>query len=206
MNFFEPILNQMIYLFALIFIGYVLIKIKAIPKESNATLSKLESMLFIPALALNTFMNNFTPQKLGSGGLLLLLSSAILVVAVPLAIFISRLIFKDDRYLAKIATYGLSFSNFGYMGNAIMSSVFPKIFLEYSIFCMPLWVLIYMWGVPTLLIAGSGKKEGEKIPLLQRLKPLCNPMFGAMIIGIIFAWASSVWLLPELVKSGRTTR
>lgn len=200
MNLFTPILNQMVYLFAFIVIGFLLIKIKALPADATATLSKLESKLFIPALVLYTFMNNFTVEKLGSGGLLLLLSSAILVVTVPLAIFISRLIFGSDKYLAKIATYGLSFSNFGYMGNAIMSAVFPDIFLEYSIFCMPLWVLIYLWGVPTLLIAESENKDG-KTGVADRLKPLCNPMFAAMIIGIIFGLTGFTSIIPDSVTS-----
>ena len=191
----------MVYLFAFIVIGYVLVKIKALPGEACASLSKLESKLFIPALVLSTFMNNFTTEKLGSGGLLLLLSSAILVVTVPLALLFSRLIFKSDKYLVKIATYGLTFSNFGYMGNAIMSSVFPDIFLEYSIFCMPMWVLIYMWGVPTLLIAGEDRKEGEKITLKERLKPLCNPMFAAMIIGIAVGITGLTQYIPGSINN-----
>ena len=60
MDIFEPILNQMVYLFAFIIIGFILIKVKALPAEATATLSKLEGKLFIPALALYTFMNNFT--------------------------------------------------------------------------------------------------------------------------------------------------
>ncbi len=185
MEFFQPILNQMVYLFAFIVIGYLLIKIKALPAESTATLSKLESKLFIPALALYTFMNNFTVHMLGESGIILLLSIGMLVIIVPMAILGSRLIFGSDAYLKKIATYGLTFANFGYMGNAIMSNVFPEIFLQYNVFCMPLWVLIYLWGVPTLLIADN-KEGGEKVSLKEKLKPLCNPMFAAMIIGIIF--------------------
>lgn len=197
MELFTPILNQMVYLFAFIIIGYILIKVKALSPDATATLSKLESKLFIPALVLSTFMNNFTVEKLGSGGIILLLSSAILIITAPLAVYLSRLIFSTDRYLAKIATYGLTFSNFGYMGNAIMQSVFPDIFLEYSIFCMPLWVLIYVWGVPTLLIAGSDESAG-KMSLKEKLKPLCNPMFAAMIIGIALGLSG---LTPHIHQS-----
>ena len=201
MELFSPILNQMVYLFAFIIIGYIFVKIKALPGDATATLSKLESKLFIPALVLSTFMNNFTIEKLGSGGLILLLAAGILVFTVPLAIFISRLIFGSDKYLVKIATYGLTFSNFGYMGNAIMSAVFPDIFLEYSIFCMPMWVLIYLWGVPTLLIAGEGSSGGKGLNVAERLKPLCNPMFAAMIIGIVFGLTGFTGIIPDSVKS-----
>ena len=63
MNVFEPIMNQMIYLFALILIGYLLTKLKAIPEGTAKALSRLESMLFIPALVLSTFIKNFTADK-----------------------------------------------------------------------------------------------------------------------------------------------
>ena len=36
--------------------------------------------------------------------------------------------------------------------------------------------------------------------------PMLSDAGITLIIGIIFAWASSVWLLPELVKSGRAKR
>jgi predicted permease len=85
------------------------------------------------------------------------------------------------------------------MGNAVMSSVFPDIFLEYSIFCMPLWVLIYLWGVPTLLIAGENKKDGERTSFKERIEPLLNPMFAAMIIGIVFGLSGFSAVLPESV-------
>ena len=190
----------MVYLFAFIVIGYLLVKIKALPSGSTATLSKLESKLFIPALALSTFMNNFTVDKLGSSGIILLCSIGLLVVIVPLAILGARLIFGSDKYLRKIATYGLSFANFGYMGNAIMSEVFPDIFLEYTIFCMPLWVLIYLWGVPTLLIADN-RESDTKPTLKERLMPLCNPMFAAMIIGIIFGLTGFSGIIPDSLVS-----
>lgn len=188
----------MVYLFAFIAIGYLLVKIRAVPAEAAGVLSKLEGKLFIPALALGTFMNNFTLERLGKYGIVLLLSAALLIVVIPSAILVSRLIFGSDKYMTKIATYGLSFANFGYMGNAVMSQVFPDIFLEYNVFCMPLWVMIYMWGVPTLLISSESE---EKPTILTRLKPLCNPMFAAMLIGIVLGLTGLVAYIPTSLKS-----
>ena len=67
------------------------------------------------------------------------------------------------------------------MGNAVVSAVFPDIFLEYLIFTMPLWTMIYMWGVPCLLIPSEEGKQTIK----SRLKSFANPMFAAMIIGVV---------------------
>ena len=201
MEVFSPILNQMIYLFALIAIGYLLTKLNLMPKNSTAVLSKLENMLFIPALVLGTFINNFTTDQLGGRGLLLLLSAAMLIVIVPISLLMSRLIYKNDDFLKKIATYGLCFANFGYMGNAIMQDVFPEIFTDYVVFTLPLWTLIYVWGVPVLLISGSSNNSGEKISLAKRLKPLLNPMFVAIIIGMIIGITGLGKYIPQSINS-----
>ena len=201
MNLFAPIMNQMIYLFAFILIGYLLTKLKAIPDGSAKALSKLESMLFIPALVLSTFISNFTVEKLKVCGTLFLLSCIMTAITLSLAVLISRLIYGSDTYLRKIATYGLSFANFGYMGNAIMSKVFPDIFMEYSVYVMPLWIMIYLWGVPTLLIADSDNENGKKKSFPERIKPLINPMFVAMLIGMVIGITGITEFIPESIIS-----
>ncbi len=185
MNFLIPVLNQMICLFAFILLGYALYKLHIVPENAMVTLSKLESWLFIPCLVMGTFLSNFTVEKLKSAGTLLLLSTVLLAVMIGIALIVSKLIYKNDAYLRKVAIYGLTFANFGYMGNAIMSGVFPEIFMEYMVFVIPLWIAIYLWGVPVLLIADDSQEGDKKPTLAQRLKPLLNPMLIAMLIGML---------------------
>ena len=97
-----------------------------------------------------------------------------------LAVLCARLCTKDG-YIRNIYTYGLAFANFGFMGNAVVSAVFPEVFLEYLIFTLSLWIKIYLWGVPCLLMpAGEGKRG-----LKSRLKPFFNPMLICVIIGMV---------------------
>ncbi|MBR1969150.1 MAG: AEC family transporter [Clostridia bacterium] len=180
MNAFFTTLNQISFLFGFIVIGYILVKFKVLPENSSAVLSKLENTVFIPALVMGTFIENFTTERIVAAWKLLSVSFIIAFIAIPFAILISKLITKD-RYIQKIYTYGLSFSNFGFMGNAVVSSLFPDIFFEYLIFTLPLWMLIYLWGVPRLLIIDSGKKYTFK----ESLKSFVNPMFIAMLVGIV---------------------
>ena len=167
LNLFSTTLDRMVYLFIFIALGYALMKMKLLPDNTNTVLSKLENLLFLPALMLSTFMGSFTTKMLAVSGKLLLLSFLLEMLVIPLAILGARLCFKGD-YLRKIATYGLSFSNFGFMGNAVMQALFPEIFLEYSVFTLPLWIIIMLWGVPYLLISDSSDK---KLTLKTRLKP-----------------------------------
>jgi predicted permease len=75
----------------------------------------------------------------------------------------------------------LVFSNFGFMGNAVVKALFPDVFLNYLIFVLPFWAGIYIWGVPFLLLGGSEKKRTLK----DWVKPFLNPMFIGMLVGAV---------------------
>lgn len=180
MNVFTATLNQTAFLLSFIVIGYFLSRRKIVPENSQAVLSKLENCVFIPALVLGTFIDNFTPEKITQAKELLSGSLMLGLAAIVLALVCVRFCSKDP-YVRNIYTYGLSFSNFGFMGNAVISALFPEIFLEYLIFTLPLWSLIYLWGVPVLLLGDSGKKP----TLTQRLKNFGNPMFVCTLLGIL---------------------
>lgn len=184
MQLLTTTLGQMFVLFALIFIGFFLAKIKIMENGSATILSRLENNLLLPALVMSTFVENFTVKTIGSAWKLLLISTAIGIVMILLAILVSRCCSKD-KFIQNIFTYGLSFSNFGFMGNAVVKAVFPEIFMEYLIFTLPLWTMIYLWAVPTLLIPAEGGKQTLK----TRLKSFANPMFGGMLIGMIIGLA-----------------
>ena len=200
MSVFVSTINQTAFLFGFIIIGFILAGRKILPEGSAAVLSKLENTVFIPALVMGTFIENFTIERISSAWQLIVISSVIALVAIPLAILVSKLVTKD-KYIQKIYTYGLSFSNFGFMGNAVVSSLFPDIFFEYLIFTLPLWILIYLWGVPRLLIADSGKKQTFR----ESLKSFVNPMFVAMLIGMIIGLLKiplPAWMVSLITVSG----
>ena len=200
MSVFVSTLNQTAFLFGFIIIGFILAGRKILPEGSAAVLSKLENTVFIPALVMGTFIENFTIERISSAWQLLVISSVIALIAVPFAIFVSKAVTKD-KYIQKIYTYVLSFSNFGFMGNAVVSSLFPDIFFEYLIFTLPLWILIYLWGVPRLLIADSGKKQTFR----ESLKSFVNPMFVAMLIGMIIGLLKiplPAWTVSLITVSG----
>lgn len=198
MTVFISTLGQMGFLAVLIVIGYCLTKFKLLPDNGTAVLSKLENYVFIPCLVLGTFMQNFTVDSLSYAWQYVLCGFVTVTMSIPVAIFVSKASSRD-RYIQNIYTYGLSFSNFGFMGNAVVSALFPDIFDEYLIFLLPFWIYIYLWGVPSLLMPhGEGKTS-----LLSRLKPLLNPMFIGMIIGIVIGLLSVP--VPKFLTSSVST-
>lgn len=181
MELFLPTLNQMAYLFLLIVIGYVLSRLHIVPDNAAGVLSKLENNVFIPALVMGTFMTKFTVASIRTAGQFLLGGLIVIGITAPLAVLLGKCCSKDS-YVRKICTYGLAFSNFGFMGNAIVEGLFGRdILFVYLIFTLPFWAGIYTWGVPALLIPSA---EGKRT-VWQRIKPFVNPMFIGMIIGII---------------------
>ncbi len=167
------------FLFSLIALGFLLMKIKCVPENADATLSKLENNLFIPALILGTFLTNFTVSKLSAMGELFLYSLLVEIVVIPVAYFSAKLCAKD-KDVRKTFQYGLCFSNFGFMGNAVVKAVFPEIFPEYVVFTLVLWILIYAYGVPELL---TDKMAGQS-RFKSLLKRFCNPLLISTVVGM----------------------
>ena len=191
METFLPILTQMLVLFAFIAIGFILMKFKVVPENTNTVLSRLENFVFVPALVMGTFIKNCTAENIGSLWKILLFSVILLVVLLPFSFLFAKIFCKDD-FVKKIAIYGLEFSNFGFMGNAVVKAVFPELFFNYTVFTLPFWFAIYAWGVPALLMGDSG--AGKKVSVL---KNFINPMLIAMLIGM--AIGLSGLNLPEPV-------
>ena len=181
-------LTQTLVLFVLIAAGYVIVKLGIVPVEDTRVLSRIENTLVIPALVMGTFISNFTVSKLSEYGRLFLLSFILFAAVLPIALGVSRLVYKED-YLRRIATYGLSFANFGFMGNAVVLGLYGnEFFARYAFFVIPLWIMIYLWGVPALLMPKNTENvqgKGGVLFVLEKLKPLVNPMFIAMLIGML---------------------
>jgi len=194
MTVFTSTLNQTAFLFLFIVLGYILSRWKFVPDNAQAVLSKLENCIFIPALVLGTFISNFTTQKISAAWSLLSGSFVLAIIAIILSLLCVRFCSRD-KYERSIYTYGLCFSNFGFMGNAVVSALFPDIFLEYLIFTLPLWSLIYLWGVPVLLLGDSSGKPN----LAQRLKNFVNPMFVCTLLGMLIGLLSIP--IPQFISS-----
>ena len=175
---FITTLNQMGVLALFILLGFTVAKCKILPDNAAQTLSKLVNTLFIPALILETFITTFTVETLSASWKMMLFSFAAALLVIPVAILVAKLVTKD-KYEQKIYTYGLSFSNFGFMGIPVVAALFSKYATEYIIFTMPLWILIYAWGAPKLLMGEEG--QGLK----ETFKSFINPMFLSLIVGAI---------------------
>ena len=178
-SLFLTVLEKMAFLLLLMAIGFLLAKTKIVGKELTAGLSRLENYVLIPALVTSTFIERFTKEMLSSAGFIFLGSLAVEAVVIAVTLVLVRFMTRD-AYQRKIYRYGLCFSNFGFVGYAVVLAVIPEYKTEYLVFTLALWAVTDVWGMPSLVPDGE-----EKITVAARLKKLCNPMFIGMIIGMV---------------------
>ena len=195
-------------------IGFAVSKFKVVGAEASRSLAKLENAVFIPALILNTFKNQFTVENFSSTWKILLFSFLTALAIIPAVLFLTKFISKDS-FIRKISAYGLCFSNFSFMGNAVVKELYgEEFFMSYFIFTLPLWILIYMWGAPALLMGSdeksceanpSGDKPSRKNAILGRLKTLFNPMMIALLLGMILGLTGIGPKFPSVIDKVITT-
>ena len=82
------------FLFLLILIGYLLAKFGVVPRSSAGMLAKLENFVFVPALIIGTFVQDFTLEKLSSAWSLIAVCAGIMVVTTLIAIIVPMLLEK----------------------------------------------------------------------------------------------------------------
>lgn len=176
MEVFTSTCNQMILMFLFILLGFFLNKKKLLPDNANAVLSKLENMVFMPCLVLNTFISRCTIENLTTKLPFFLYSALSLAIVAPLAVLLSRF-FATNKDEEGIYRYSLMFSNIAFMGNAVVEGIFgDDVLFDYLIFTLILNVAINSVGISWLMPVKDGKPFYKK---------LLNPINVATIVGIL---------------------
>lgn len=179
---FRATLTPMLSLFLCLALGFLIKKKRMLPDDAGTVLSRLETFLILPALNFNTMLTRCTMETIRSDYRLMLYSLAVIAVAIAIAYLLAGLFEKKDDYLKNVYRYALTFSNYGYMGYAIVPLILGDDMLQkYMLFALPMNVVVYIWGT-TILIP---KKENRKNPLLNLLNPSMIAIVLGMICGIL---------------------
>lgn len=169
---FTTTLNQTLILFLFILIGFFLRRCGILKEGASSTISKLETYIFVPALAIGSFMKRFTVENLSAMYLSILCGFALLAVFSILSFFLSP-IFAKNKYETSIFRYSLTFANFGFMGNALVLGAFgEEMLFRYLLFTIPMSFAVYSVGVASL-----------KPKFRLSFKMFLSPCFLSLIIG-----------------------
>ena len=177
LSVFYATLSPMLVMLLCVITGFVLNKKEIVDKSTASVLSKLETYVFVPSLIIKTFLQYCRIDTLKENYRLIFYCIISLFLAFILAFILSPL-FSKDNYERNIYRYALVFSNFSFLGNAIVPSILgeEKLFL-YMLYTLPLLFSAYSWGTVILI-----PKNEEKKSYISNLK---NPVFISIIIGIV---------------------
>lgn len=184
----------MLVLFLCMIIGFVAKKKALTPDDTATVLSKLENYFLVPALIINTFMKYCTVSSIREEYRLILYAFVALVLAIGIALPLSRVFAKNDAYQRNIYKYALAFGNFSFMGNAIVPAILGEAMLyRYMLYILPLNIAVYTWGLVILIPKGEKKQSV--------FKSLLNPIFISILIGAALGLTGAAAYIPSFITT-----
>lgn len=201
MEVFTLTLKQMLMMFILIVVGFILRKKSILPDNAHTTMSKLETFIFVPALSLFTMMTQCTVKTFTENSSLILYGAILIAAAILLAYVLSRLFVRKcagdsgAEYQRNIYKYAMTFGNYGFMGNFIILGVFgEEMFYKYSLFTLVVTIACNSWGL--FILIPKDKSAG----VLQNLKKgFLTPPIIALVLGIIFGLLNISRFVPDFL-------
>lgn len=173
---FNIIINQIIVLFIILFLGYFITKKNIIDDHSSKKISSLVVNISAPALIISAMMkeSSLTNKEIVS----ILLISIIVYICLFLMTYIVPKILKVNNEDMGIYKFMIMFSNVGFMGFPVISSIYGQEAIFYaSIYNLPFNVLIYTLGI---YFVSMNNREKQKF----QLSKIINPGTIAVIIGL----------------------
>ena len=188
----------MMMLFICMIIGFTLGKAKILSEDSATTVAKLETWVFCPALSFSSMSRYFTVKTLSSHALNITLAAIFIAIAVTVAVILAKLFVREKCDERGIYTYVLTFGNYGYMGDPLIKEIFgDEMLANYKLFCVPVLILTYAWGISLLIPKGKGKNN--------TLKSIFNPSTVAMLLGMIVGISGLGTSLPVFMSNTLTS-
>lgn len=181
-------INQLILMFFFMAIGFIFKRKRILDAYSSGTISRLLVNLFLPAMVIKSFSNNFKSDVLADKAMILLFSTAVLLTTAVMSIFLARLFSKEknangetirNKNTEGIYIYSFTIPNIGYMGYPLVSAVFGSQALTDSmIYCIPYNIYIYTLGMYYLT-------ENKTISFKTIITPPFLAVFVGMAIGLM---------------------
>ncbi len=181
----EALINQLIILFTIAFLGYGAAKLNFLPRETNKVLSAVVINVSNPCSVLTSVMSGTRVLSNGEVFTLLAVAIALHLLLIGLAPLLSKLL-RTPKEQKNIYHFMTVFGNYSYMGFPVITALFgvEALFLA-AIFVLVFQVFCYTYGVS---LFGQGKFQ---------LRSLCSPMIICTLIAfVIYMFRIPV---PELV-------
>ncbi len=203
MLIFNATLNQLLMMLTLVSVGFILRKAKLLPENSHVILSKLETLVFLPALNFSTQIKQCNPTTFKENSALILYGLLFFSIPAILALTVPNLLVKKKKddlkgdYQRNVYKYAIGFANYGFVGNFIILGIWgEELFFKYSLFTFTIGILTYVWGLYLLI----PRKNSEGV-LDSIKKAFISPPLVAMILGIVCGLLGLGKYLPSFLET-----
>lgn len=201
MEIFYLTLKQMLMMFSLILVGFLLRKTNKLPENAGTIMAKMETYIFVPALSLYTQMTKCTVETFTENAELILYGFAIVMFSILLSYPLSRFFVREktdlpeNSYKRNIYKYAMTFGNYGFMGNFIILGIWGEdFFYQYSLFVFLVAILCSSWGLYILI-----PKEKNAGVLDNLKKGFIAPPMIALIIGMLSGLLNLTQYVPDFL-------
>ena len=178
--------KQILEMFLLAGVGYLLFKAGKISGEGSRTLGNILIYVSLPAVIINGFLVERTPEHVS--GILLSMAGALALILV--SVLISHFIFKNNP----IGAFAAAFSNPGFFGIPLVIASLGREYVFYAA-CFIAFLNIGQWTYGVSRLTGQPLRQGFA------LKKLIRALFViAITVGLVL-FATQL-PLPGILKDG----
>lgn len=153
------LMNQIIQLFIMIFMGFIIVKAKLLKAEDSKILSVIVLYLIIPCVIINAFQVDYTPQTVK--GLLIALAGSVMTQVI-LLIVVS--ILGRVFHLNEVEVASIYYSNSGNLIVPIVAFILGKEWVLYGCVFMSVQ-LVFIWTHCKKIISRESTYDWRKIVL-----------------------------------------
>lgn len=153
------LMNQIIQLFIMIFMGFIIVKAKLLKAEDSKILSVIVLYLVIPCVIINAFQVDYTPQTV-KGFLIALAGSVMTQVILLIVVSILGRVF----HLNEVEVASIYYSNSGNLIVPIVTFILGKEWVLYGCVFMSVQ-LVFIWTHCKKIISRESTYDWRKIVL-----------------------------------------
>lgn len=191
---FLTTLGEMTRILMFMVLGFGLNRLHILPKGSGAGISRLITMVMIPALLIYNNMTEFQLANIGQYSRLVLLGVFLWTTMTLVSLPIAKKLAGGNPLDRGVYLYGLSFPNTGAIGMPLSLALLGTTGLfQFNLFLVIFSIMTYAWGVGLFL------DTERKNPIKRFFVHLLNPVFVSMCIGMTLGALNAKNWMPSLV-------
>jgi len=188
------LINQIVLMFCLMLVGVLINKLKFMHSQTSSDLTNVLLYIVSPCLIINAFEQPYSSSRIKQ----FLLAIVGVFILYIIEIIVAKLIFGrlKNKNLRRITQYGSIYSNAGFMGIPLISSLFGSEGVFFAVVSLAAFN-IFSWTQGVSLFKDNDNGSVEKTDWRQ---VLLNPNIIAIVVGaLLFIFSIRIPNMPNQV-------